>query len=109
MDNFKVIYKILTYLEKSMDFEESDYSCIDSKHLNIPYPRWAILLENLLEAGYIAGIEVTNNGINGRVVSFVSPKITMKGMEYLHDDKFMKQAEKQVKGIKSVVTMHVDF
>lgn len=38
MDNFKMIYKILTYLEKSMDFEEPSYSCIDPEHLNIPYP-----------------------------------------------------------------------
>ena len=40
MDNFKIIYKILSALEKSMDLEECNLDSISPKALKISNERW---------------------------------------------------------------------
>ena len=44
MDNFKIIYKILRYLEKAMDYEEPDFSAISPESPGISRERWSALL-----------------------------------------------------------------
>ena len=85
MDNFKIIYKILSFLEKSMDYEE-----IEIKFINF---------ENL---GIITGITVEQSlsDYSPRIVEPIKPRITLKGLEYLQENSMMKKAYRLAKGIK---------
>ena len=58
MDNFKIIYKILSVLEKSMDLENVDTERISSNNLGISQQRWDKYMEMLLDAGYIKGVSI---------------------------------------------------
>lgn len=40
MDNFRVIYRILRYLEKALDYDEPNMDCISAKALNHKRFRW---------------------------------------------------------------------
>ena len=44
MDNFKVIYKILKFLEVSLDYEQTDVDAISPERLHITHERWEQLL-----------------------------------------------------------------
>lgn len=102
MDNFAIIYKILSTLEKAMDVEEFDISLISPENLNISQNRWNRYIEMLYDSGYIKGIEVTRS-IAGTTVKYNNMKITLKGLEYLSDNSFMKKAYKAIKGIADIV------
>ena len=58
MDTFKIIYKILSALEKSMDLEECNLDSISSEALKISNERWNKYIEMLLDAGYIKGVTI---------------------------------------------------
>ena len=53
MDNFRVIYRILRYLEKALDYDEPDMNCISAKTMAISERRWLSLLAMLAGEGYI--------------------------------------------------------
>ena len=105
MDNFKIIYKILRYLESAMDYEECDVNAISHERYNISYPRWEQLMIILSDEGYIKGIITTQDlESNCRyIVQPICPRITLKGLEYLSDNTFMKKAANIVKGIKETI------
>ena len=56
MDNFKIIYKILKFLEGSLDYEQTDVAAISYQRLGITKERWEQLLIMLQDGGYITGI-----------------------------------------------------
>ncbi len=47
MDNFRVIYRILRYLEKALDYDEPNMDCISAKALKLSDQRWMALMEML--------------------------------------------------------------
>lgn len=49
MDNFKIIYKILSVLEKSMDLENVDIERISSNNLGIPQEHGRKRKENTID------------------------------------------------------------
>lgn len=53
MDNFRVIYRILRYLEKALDYDEPDMNCISAKTMAISERRWLSLLAMLAGENYI--------------------------------------------------------
>ena len=55
MDNFKVIYKILRYLEIMMDVSEPDMSPITAECLGLSQERWSNIMGMLIRNGYIEG------------------------------------------------------
>lgn len=57
-DNFKVIYKILTAFEKSLDVEDFDINTISAKALGISEIRLVKYLEMLIDADYITGLDI---------------------------------------------------
>ena len=105
MDNFKVIYKILRYLEQSMDSDIVDMAPISAEQLRISYERWAELLRLLQNDGYISGLVYTQTTSSSRpqLVQPVRPSITLKGLEYLTENGMMQKAGKLLKGIKDIV------
>lgn len=44
MNNFKVIYRILKYLEASLDYEEFDVEAISPFRLDVTRERWEQIL-----------------------------------------------------------------
>lgn len=102
MDNFSIIYKILSTLEKAMDIEDFDVDLISPEKLKISQVRWNRYMEMLSDSGYIKGVEL-NYSIAGTSVEYDSIKITLKGLEYLSENSFMKKAYKLAKGIKDII------
>lgn len=101
MDNFSLIYKILSTLEKAMDYPEFDIEQINAKSLKISEERWLRYMEMLSDSGYIKGVEFSTS-IAGLQVDFDEIRITLKGLEYLTENSFMKRAYRAVKGIKEI-------
>lgn len=102
LDNFKIIYKILAALEKAMDCPEFDIELINAQSLNISAERWTRYMEMLVDCGYIKGISFVNTIVGVRI-DFDDVRITLKGLEYLSENSFMKRAYRAVKGIKEIV------
>ena len=57
-ENFTAIYKILSYLEKNLDYPDIDLSPISAGTLKITPERWEQLLIMLCENRYVKGIKV---------------------------------------------------
>lgn len=103
MDNFKIIYKILHILEQAMDLDEFDCELISAEELGISENRRKAILGMLLEEGYIKGaVALRSIGGSGIKIGPGTP-ITLKGLEYLNDNSFMKKAASIAKGIKETI------
>ena len=102
MDNFKVIYKILKILEAAMDAQEFDEDLLSPSLFQISRERLDAILIMLLKDGYITGIiPVRFGGVSG--VTFDDARITIKGLEYLAENTFMKKAANIAKGIADMI------
>ena len=105
MDNFKIIYRILKYLEQHLGEENLDTDLISHEQLGISFVRWEALLRMMQEEGYIKGLvySQTMSDASPHVVIPIKPKITIKGLEYLEENSFMKKAENMFKTIKEII------
>lgn len=105
MDNFKIIYKILKYLESAMDYPEADMNAISPQQLGISKDRWEQLLILLQDDGYIRGLSViqTLSEPKRQLAYPVEPTITLKGLEYLAENSLMKKAAALLKGVKESI------
>lgn len=102
MDNFKIIYKILKILEKAMDYDELDKSLISAEVLGISQKRWEAIMTMLQDEGYIEGLaSVRSLGMRG--IKLLDVRITLKGLEYLEENSFMKKAANIAKGISDLI------
>lgn len=105
MDNFKIIYRILKYLEQHLGEENLDMDKISYEQLGISFVRWEALLRMMQEEGYIKGLiyEQTMSDVSPHVVIPINPKITIKGLEYLEENSFMKKAGEMLKKVKEFI------
>ena len=103
MDNFSVIYKILKKLEKAMDLDEFSIDDVSAEVLKISESRWAAIIEMLCENGSIAGVTVQRSADGEIQISESGLRITLKGLEYLSDNSFMRKAANVAKGIVETV------
>ena len=103
MDNFKVIYRILHYLEKAMDYDRADLDFISYEHLGITEQRWLAIMEMLVKDGYIDGIGIKRS-VGGEVaVTVSSPRITLRGLEYLKENSLMQRVANIAKGVAEFI------
>ena len=103
MDNFKIIYKILSVLEKSMDLENVDIERISSNNLGISQQRWNKYMEMLLDAGYIKGVTIQKYVTGETNVDAEDIRITLKGLEYLSENSSMQKMYRAAKGITDLI------
>lgn len=103
MDNIRIIYRILSVLEASMDIEAFDERSISTETLGITWARLLSLLRMLFQAGLIEGISVDTDAAGNFLVSKGRPRITLKGLEYLNENSLMQRAMRMAKGIKDYV------
>lgn len=104
MDNFKIIYRILKILEKSMSLEEFDNTQLTAEALNLDYPYWSRIMTLLVNEGYITGVySATYLSSTYPQVTLERPEITLKGLEYLNENSLMKKAAQSAKGIIDII------
>ena len=103
MDNFKIIYKILFTLERSMDLEKFNPDSISPEALKISDELWNKYMEMLLDAGYIKGVKIQKYVAGGSSVDIDDICITLKGLEYLSENSIMQRLYKAAKGITELV------
>jgi len=103
VDNFRIIYRILRYLERAMDYDEPDLDQISAQKFGLSEQRWAAIMKMLAAEGYVEGLSVKQS-IDGEVViSMSTPRITLKGLEYLQENSMMQKAAKVVKGVADLI------
>ena len=102
MDNFRVIYKILRYLEAAMDYDEIDPDRLSAESLGISENRRIALLEMLVREEYVDGIGLKRSADGAVTIFMSSPGITLKGLEYLHENSVMNKMAAAAKGVVEV-------
>ena len=105
MDNFKIIYRILKYLEEHLGEEHLDMDRISHERLGISFLRWEALLRMMQEEGYIKGLvyEQTLSDSSPHVAMPIRPKITIKGLEYLAENSLMQRIANGMKTVKETI------
>lgn len=104
MEDFRIIYRILKYLNESMDYEEFDTENFTADRFETNENRFRALLIQLQKAGYIEGLEVVRYIRQQTMIKPpLCPVITLKGLEYLEENSMMKKAAKMAKGIIDVI------
>lgn len=102
MDNFNIIYKILKALERAMDYDEFDIDTVSAQRLKISENRLMKIWEMLCKEGFVEGVSIRYGVQDDVMVSVSNPRITLKGIEYLQDNSFMKREADLAKGIKDI-------
>lgn len=108
MDNFHIIYKILSALEKAMDCPEFDITQINAQSLKISEERWARYIEMLADIGLIKGVGIITNICGDTVIKNENIRITLKGLEYLTENSIMKRIYKTLRGVKEITPSQFD-
>ena len=103
MDNFKIVYKILSSLEKAVDYPEFDINLISAERLGISKHRWCCYIEMLVDAGYIKGIEMYEDITGELNVEARDMRIKLKGLEYLQENAIMQRMYNATKEIKEII------
>ena len=103
-NNFKIIYKILSILEKAMSYDEFDLDRISYQKLDISKALWIRIMVMLKENGYIKGVVVTET-LDSQLpdVELGNVEITLKGLEYLEENSLMQKAKNLAKGVVDIV------
>lgn len=104
MNNFNIIYRILKYLEKAMDYDEADFDFISAEKLKITQQRWVAIMEMLENEGYITGISVKRSADGEVYCSIAHPRITLKGLEYLQENSIMQKAANIARGVADIIS-----
>lgn len=100
MDNFKCIYRILKSLDDGMDFEEFDPERISPEVIGLLRERWEQLLIQLQKSGYVEGLNIRQYiRQTPHILLPVCPRITLKGLEYLHENSIMQKMKAAAAGI----------
>lgn len=105
LEDFRTIYRILSILQKSLDFEAIDVQRLSADNLAITEPKRKALLDMLLKNGYIEGFQVIQY-IGDPIPSLEgleNIRITLKGLEYLEENSLMQKAARLAKGIAEVI------
>lgn len=102
-DNFKIIFKILSQLEKDMDNATVDIEAISYEILCITENRWLNIIEMLCRDGYIIGVIINRDITGAKNYNCDNMAITIKGLEYLKNNSLMQKAYKTAKGITDLI------
>ena len=90
MDNIRIIYRILSVLETSMDTVTFDERSLSPETLGITRARLLFLLRILIQGGMVEEISVDVDADGRFQVSKGRPRITLKGLDRLYPDDYEK-------------------
>lgn len=94
-EDFRTIYRMLSILQKSMDYEHVDIRRLSADNLGITESKRKVLLGMLLKNGYVEGFQVI------QYIGDQAPNI--EGLEYLEENSLMQKAARLAKGIAEVL------
>lgn len=98
MDNFRLIYRILRFLEASTKQAEFDEDNFTAEHFGVEDDHFKNALEILYKRKLFSEM-VVRRGADGYVsISGGDPQITLEGLEYLHGNEFMLKEAERAKG-----------
>lgn len=104
MDNFRAVYKILSALERAMDYPKFDLlEQVSPEHLKVSEERYNRYLEMMADVGYIKGVQITKNITGETQIDADEVRITLKGLEYLQENSIMRKMYQTAKGIKEII------
>ena len=94
---FQILKAIdVSYEEKNFDFEKT----FDLSKLKISSHRLDLLLENLINDGYITGLNVSRSIYGEASITVNNPRLTTQGLLFLEENTVMKKAYNTLKEIK---------
>lgn len=104
-EDFRTIYRMLSILQKSMDYEHVDIRRLSADNLGITESKRKVLLGMLLKNGYVEGFQeiqyIRDQAPN--IEGLEGIRITLKGLEYLEENSLMQKAARLAKGIAEVL------
>lgn len=104
-EDFRTIYRMLSILQKSMDYEHVDIRRLSADNLGITESKRKVLLGMLLKNGYVEGFQVIQyiGDPTPSLERLEGIRITLKGLEYLEENSLMQKAARLAKGIAEVL------
>ena len=102
MDHFKAVYRILSFLKKSEQFDEFDDESFTAEHFNLTENQWASTLERMIDDRHIKGLSIKYSSDGYAEMSLSNPRITSAGLEYLETNPLMKNIAEQAKGVREI-------
>ncbi|MCU6786407.1 YjcQ family protein [Aedoeadaptatus acetigenes] len=103
IEDFKIIYTILSTLQSSLDYPKVDVERLSAEYLEINKHRRDHLLEMLVDAGYIKGVQVRRYEDGSYLLMLKDVQITLKGLEYLEENSILRRVQRELKGIKETI------
>ena len=102
-DIFRLIYTILKELyEHKKEGTQTPLEDIGPERLCIPVQYWVSIICDLIDEAYISGAKYRKTK-TGKVMTGVDDiEITLKGVEYLHENSMMKKVYSALKEIKDI-------
>lgn len=104
MDNFRAVYKILSSLERAMDYPKFDLlEQVSPEHLKVSEERYNRYLEMMADVGYIKGVQITKNITGETQIDADEVRIKLRGIEYLQENSIMRKMYHTAKGIEEII------
>ena len=104
MEDIRAIYKIPKALDRGLDDDELDQSAIGPEALGVSENRRDALLAMLADEGHVGGVTVRHYPDRPQpVVIIESPRVTLRGLEYLQENSLMRRAADIARGIASAM------
>lgn len=95
-DMFVIIYKLLKYLYEAMkEGKRPSYEdiCCNCKMYNIPLNYWNSIIKEMTKEGLVEGFIVKSTKDGDLIFMTDNARITMKGVEFLEENKTMKKVK----------------
>ena len=103
MDNFRAIYRILRALEASLDYDEPTADAFSADALGVSENRRDNLLWMMQRDGYVDGVTRSDYFDGTHRIDASGMRITIRGLEYLHENSMMARAANAARGIAEVI------
>ena len=104
MNNFKIIYRILKYLEAALDVAAPDMAPITAQAIGLTEERWKALMLMLYKEGYIEGLSFKQYVGEESIMRVEKVKITLKGLEYLEENSMMRKIKDAAMNVVDIIT-----
>lgn len=106
-DLFVVMCKVIAYLYDCMrNDREPDVRMLahDGDMLRIRRGYWLKIMGLLEEGGYVEGVHVIKSDQGPVSVVLDDPAVTVRGIEFMHENSTMQRAKAYLKGVSDALT-----
>lgn len=103
-DMYVVMYRIMAYIYDCMKRGvEPENGAWDAGALAIPQPYWAHIVRQLVERGYLTGVNVSGTYAGTNIVVPNCPRVTMEGVAFMQENSMMARAVRFLKEAKASI------